>query len=366
MSWIGAVSAVRGGCCSSEYSVLGRAPRPGAALAHPGRVSTVSTEVFERICGAASSLGAEVSWRRSGGDAAGERVPAGQLYRLWQCAAVEVPGDPTALVAHVARNARIDAFGVLGFAAMTAPNGLDGLAASCRYHRLITDRGCWTLESIGGLLLATWHSDGPWSLGRHLSDLSVLAHFAVCIQQLFDRVPLREVRYRQPPPPGAEALAQLFGCPVGFSAGHDALVLDRHELARLSPPHANPAMYAFFRQRGDELLARRWERTTRSLDLVGRVCREIGAGLASGPTMTRVARELGMSERTLHRRLRQRQTSFSELVERERHRAANLLLQRAELSISEIALELGFSESSAFSRAFRRWTGRSPRAQRGL
>jgi AraC-like DNA-binding protein len=84
-------------------------------------------------------------------------------------------------------------------------------------------------------------------------------------------------------------------------------------------------------------------------------------GQGANPLLiARTARRLGMSARTLQRRLRASGTSFSDLLRRKREFCAVDMLCQGQRSIAEIADALGFSEHSAFTRAFKRWTGSSP------
>ena len=76
----------------------------------------------------------------------------------------------------------------------------------------------------------------------------------------------------------------------------------------------------------------------------------------------RVAREMGYSRQTLYRRLKAEGTTFEALLDDLRRRLALRLVREPGLSVKEIAYRLGFSEPAAFSRAFKRWTGRAPRA----
>jgi AraC-like DNA-binding protein len=84
--------------------------------------------------------------------------------------------------------------------------------------------------------------------------------------------------------------------------------------------------------------------------------------LAGGriPSVEEVARALHVSTRTLKRKLAAEETSFTELLDRERHDAALRLLRTPELSLEEIASKLGYSNATSFARAFRRWTGDAP------
>lgn len=79
-----------------------------------------------------------------------------------------------------------------------------------------------------------------------------------------------------------------------------------------------------------------------------------------GATAKGVSRELGMSERTLHRRLSDEGSSFRSILDRVRRDVATTLLRDKAIAIAEIAFILGYSEPAAFSRSFRRWTGQTP------
>ena len=88
--------------------------------------------------------------------------------------------------------------------------------------------------------------------------------------------------------------------------------------------------------------------------------------LASGPVrIDQVARELGCSRQTLYRRLKAEGVTFAGLLDRLRRRLALRFVREQGLSVKESAWRLGFSDPAAFSRAFKRWTGTSPRAARG-
>jgi AraC-like DNA-binding protein len=87
--------------------------------------------------------------------------------------------------------------------------------------------------------------------------------------------------------------------------------------------------------------------------------------LSSGnPSVASAARALHMSVRTLHRSLQQEGTSFRELIDQLRQEQAATLLANPRYSVAEVGFLLGFTELSSFSRAFKRWTGKSPAAFR--
>jgi len=83
--------------------------------------------------------------------------------------------------------------------------------------------------------------------------------------------------------------------------------------------------------------------------------------VANTPTLEALASQLQISPRKLQARLKARDTHFSRLVTQVRLRLASSLLSRGQVSVSEIALTLGYSETAAFTHAFKRQTGQSPR-----
>lgn len=98
---------------------------------------------------------------------------------------------------------------------------------------------------------------------------------------------------------------------------------------------------------------------------VARALRELLAGsLADPPSFEQAAHALGLAPRTLHRRLAEEGTSFREVKSSLRREAALARLQKTRQSIADIAADLGFSEPSAFFRAFQSWTGEAPSAHR--
>ena len=124
---------------------------------------------------------------------------------------------------------------------------------------------------------------------------------------------------------------------------------------------ADDGMVRVLEEQADRLLAR----LTLSTDLVGGIRTELGDQLAGGDTgLDATARSLGMSGKTLQRRLTDEGLSFAEIVDEMRLEASKLRLADRSLSLRDVAYLVGFDEQSSFSRAFKRRTGVSPRAYR--
>ena len=126
---------------------------------------------------------------------------------------------------------------------------------------------------------------------------------------------------------------------------------------------ADPALAAIVRRRLDRLLQHGSPEADPAVaSRVRRVLIE-QAG-RSEPSAQAVARELGMSPRTLTRRLAAEGASFREVLDKLRQEAAVALLREGRMGIGEIAFLLGYSEPAAFHRSFKRWTGKTPLAWR--
>lgn len=153
-----------------------------------------------------------------------------------------------------------------------------------------------------------------------------------------------------------EEYREKLGCPVHFGTDVSAVVIRAADGARRLPM-ALPGLQAIVERDLSTQLARSRE----ELDLLDDVRREVMVTLGpGGPTIGVIAQRLGMGARSLQRQLAARDTTFTRLVDQTRRQMALEHLHRGHLSVSEIAFLLGFSESSAFSRAVRRWTGAWP------
>ena len=164
------------------------------------------------------------------------------------------------------------------------------------------------------------------------------------------------IRLRHTPREGDTVLEDTFGVPIEFGAPIDELVIPL-EVFELELPSHNPNMREFFENHAHELL----ERLPATNRLRERLRVWVADHLKDGEVdVPRAAKALSMSPRTLQRNLRREGSSMHELVDEVRWEYALAFLEDT-ANISEVAYRLGYSEPSAFHRAFKRWTGLTPR-----
>lgn len=170
----------------------------------------------------------------------------------------------------------------------------------------------------------------------------------------------RCVEFACAPPTDPDRWAKTLGAPVRFAVPLTRIVYPS-PTANIASASSDAKLAPILGRHADDLLARLGDRTSRSAE----VRDAIVAGLRLGEVpLAAVATALRVSARTLQRRLRDEGTSFETLLDETRFGLASSYLRDPTLGIAEIAWLIGFTEISAFYRAFRRWTGTTPGAYR--
>jgi AraC-like DNA-binding protein len=289
------------------------------------------------------------------------RVSFAALFSVWaDCMrAVRDPGLPIA----AAKRVRLEDYAVLGFAATSAPNFRAALAILARYGALHADGCRWELEEHGKLpgLKLRWERDGARSLGHRVANECAIAEALHAARQIlgFTLVP-DEIAFRHDAPSSVRAHEDFFGKRPRFAERWEGLSFSRDVLSCV-PRQANPPLASWIERQMATMLQARVAPTTFGERVEQRLEQDLATGV---PDLSRVARALALSERTLRRQLREENLTFRELWESVRRRRAEALLAAGKVTIDEIAFLTGFSEAPAFARAFKRWSGDTPGAFR--
>ena len=186
--------------------------------------------------------------------------------------------------------------------------------------------------------LSVWHRFFGWLCGRPIE--------------------LKRVDFTGDVPERLQKYEDLFGCPLYFKQANDLLYFDSDCLT-WPVVHTEHSLREFLRTAPYQLLM--MENSPDADNLSAQVKAMIGHDFSEGfPAFETISSALSMSAPTLRRRLKREGTTFQKLKDDARCEAAKLCLDRPDLSINEVALQMGFTDPSAFHRSFKKWTGMTP------
>jgi AraC-like DNA-binding protein len=254
--------------------------------------------------------------------------------------------------------------GVLAYLAACSETVGEALDGFQRYASVVCDGfSAEVKRDRAGVQLIVRASDPTWRKCRHLGEFGTARMIAAL--RVITGVALSplEVCFVHPKAVAPSECRRFFRCAVEYGAAADTVRFSKDALA-IRIPTANSRLGAILRSYADGLL--RQVRAKPAASVEEKVLAIVADRLGSGRLSLRdVARQMGISERTLRRRLSDAGTSFSELVSRKRIDLASGWLTGTDFDLKHISFLLGYSEPAAFSRAFKRWTGDSPGRLRG-
>jgi AraC-like DNA-binding protein len=295
-------------------------------------------------------------------------VPAGdahvtieRYYETWEriLAAVDIPGFP----AHVASASRVEDNELFGFLAMSCESLGEAFARTARYRMLYISGARWELQQENDVTRLIWYS---WPGDRTQIGVRAAVEFAMAdmcsAARQLARTEVRplEVRIAHAPIGDPGVLRTFFGVQPTFNTTLNELIF---------PPDVLATPIVSFNSRlRDYFEAQCLELSTHfaaEAPVAARVRKDLMAAMDGGDSsMDAVAARLGMSGRSLHRRLAEEKTRFNDLLDEVRQEFAKRYLARGTVSASEVAYLVGFQSPTAFFRAFKRWTGQTPLAYR--
>lgn len=271
---------------------------------------------------------------------------------------VSVDRDGITLPLRAGSSMRCDDYGVFGFAWKTALHLRGSYERAERYARVLTSVSTYSLERDAGGAFMHLNRDGDRSLGMRISNEATLASLMSISQQVCSRKfqPIA-VYFKHEAPKSVTAHERFFGCPVYFATDRDAIHVSEETL-NIPNRQADTSISNFF----DTKLEEEVSKIENESSLEHRVRSIVSESLCEGiPMLHDIARHLGMSGRTLQRRLSELGFSYQSLIDDARRQMAKHLLVQTDLSLAEITFMTGFSDQSAFTRAFKRWAGQTPR-----
>lgn len=277
-------------------------------------------------------------------------------YLAVENAAIRVTND-TYFGLHIGEFSEVDNWSILGFMMMNCRTLGEAFEKSGRYSaiigNLIHGRVQIGFRKIKMILMTPKYVP---ELPRHCFEAAFSG--GVRLMRSLSGKPLSplEVGFSYPLPESIDEYRRIFGCPVLFGRKHTYMTLDM-SLAKVPVPLPNAAMLEHFENYAKEYLSELEgaDKTTRM------VTREILSRLDQKKVnIGSIAADLSMSVRTLQNRLKSEGTVFSELLDETRRRLAEKYL-RENFTVEDITYLLGFAETSVFRKAFKKWSGMTPK-----
>ena len=294
------------------------------------------------------------------------RIPVPRYVALIKVGA-ELTGEP-ALALQYGQAVRMQEISIVGLICEACETTLDVGVQLNRYARLAFDA-----DRAGGsaMIRLVRNADGIWLQGtgdifngNPLVAEAELARLVWNTRVMFASHPYFKttpfplaVHFTHEAPSYRAEYDRIFQAPVVFGSHWNALKIDEGFLSLRQPPTSR-YVFGVLSERAQALLeSLESSKTTR-----GHVESLLIPILHTGdPNIERVAEKMALSRPTLYRKLKAEGVTFEKLLDELRHKMALHYLNGKKVSVNETAYLVGFSEPSAFSRAFRRWTGTSPR-----
>lgn len=270
-------------------------------------------------------------------------------------------GDPL-MGLRAAPHINLAALGVLGFVVQTSSTLQNLIETTIRFEPLLGDVSITRLHHEPGAALWRLEHRITDPLAARLVTECVLGCWAGQLRLLIQHQPrpLLAVRFQHAPPKDRHLLREyeeFFHCPVHFNQAASELVLSPASLS-LALTLANPDLHQTLEQHAVAVLSQRQS----GISFIDQVKSILRAQLQQGtsPLREQVAELLGMSGRSLHRRLQEQDSNYREVLDDVRFDLARKALHGSARSIESVALQLGFQESQSFIRWFRQMAGTTP------
>ena len=286
------------------------------------------------------------------------RIPLVKTWNLWRVLVDRMP-DPS-LGLHVGSSARLRDLGLVGYVAVYSRTLRDALNKIARYTHIISEAVQFDLKHDHHRGWITFDNIPRFVELRHPVDASLALTISAVRELTNTHVTPLEVRLPYLKPDDPYELERFVRAPVRYESAHGRIVLERKDLD-LPVVTSDDTLEGYLEKLAEDVIARLAERSSFTDD----VRRTVWIELSSGPpTLKHTASLLGVSVRTLQRRLHEEGTTFAEVLETIRREMALKLLRDKSLAVYEVAFLLGYSEPSTFYRAFRRWEHTSPHEYR--
>ncbi|MEI6412421.1 MAG: AraC family transcriptional regulator [Bacteroidota bacterium] len=283
-----------------------------------------------------------------------------QSIRVWDTC-IRITGDPF-LGLHLGETTSPALAGMVGYLMESSPDLLTAFQTATQFYRLLTNMTDIRVEIKDQEFryyiepIELWYQYSP-EAARQIVEHMVSA-FVHMVKLLSGRAlfPLRlSLRFNRPG--DLSAYQRVLRCEPAFSQSQNCLVYRLRDIQLPTIGH-NPALNRLLKSLLEQEMQKARQRQSFSSEVRYMILREYNTQL---PQLQFIADKMNLSTRSLQRKLQADSTSFQQVLDSVKQELAMNMLQDKNLTVNEIAYRLGYAEPSVFRRAFKKWTGFSPR-----
>ncbi|WP_163834241.1 AraC family transcriptional regulator [Spartinivicinus ruber] len=274
---------------------------------------------------------------------------------------IEMSSDPL-FGLHAAQFVQPGSYHVLGYIAMNCATLAEAVDRIQRYEALVGDMGRSQLQSNGKGVILSWQCQFTDPLvHQHMVDhcLASWVNYGRWITDKKESPQKIELTRSAPNLSSQAEYQQIFQCPIIFQASQNAVWIS-HEHLKVPLRQADPGLLHTLEQHANQLITQ-----LNNQDISQQVSANIQQMMPNIPKPAEVAALLGISARTLQRRLQQQNTHYQALLDQVRLATAKQILTNTQSTIEQTAHAIGFHDVRSFRRRFKQWTGLSPNEYRG-
>ena len=281
------------------------------------------------------------------------RIKAATVDNLWKDAESLVGNSAFALNAY--KYWHPSYMGALGYAWLSSRTLREGFIRLVRYIKILNSQAGMKIEESENIVTISFEKH--FNIAQSAFAMSTLMH--MCKVNYQDKLEPTKVTFWHPKPKDTSKYDDYFQCPIRFNTGIDSISFPLHivdeelsggnaQLAKLN----DQVMIKYLKLLGQDSFL---------IQLKAIIVKNLPTGNVS---TVLVAEELYLSNRSLQRKLHELGTTFKKEFEKCRRDLAEIYINEAKMSLTEISFVLGFTEISSFSRSYKRWTGHSPNTDR--
>lgn len=278
-----------------------------------------------------------------------------EQYDKAQTAAIELSED-TALGLHMGEMVSLSSLSVVGNLLLNCSGLKEAFEVFNRYHHIISECPPSTLEILNNQAVISYEYPRSTPLCNRLrSEYGIVSLKRLAHSLLNDQLHAIEIRFEHNKPQYVGEYERIFHSDIQFSCEKTQIIFPEAYLHKhFSQP--NPELYHLLKKQAEQLLLKLHGASLASQ--IQSLIEDQYQGIK--PQIRQVASHFNVSARTLRRHLQEEGINFTSIVEKTQADIARILLSDPKVSIKSIAYQLGFEEPGSFTRAFKRWTGKTP------